>query len=65
MTTIFVLCQVFDYEGESVLGVYPSLESAQAAAERYAAEQTYDGLTVYEFMLGGTPVFLAPPVWEM
>lgn len=64
MSTIFVLCQVFDYEGEAVIGVYSSLESAQAAADRYAEQNACDGLSVYEFALNGAPVFLAPSIWD-
>lgn len=64
MSTVFVLTQVYDYEGESVLGVYSSLEAAQAAAAAYAAEQTVDGLSVYEFPVDGAPVFLASSVWD-
>lgn len=64
MTTIFVLCQVFDYEGEAVIGVYSSLEAAQSAANTYAEQYTCDGLSVYELPLNGAPVFLAPSIWD-
>ena len=64
MSTVFVLCIVFDYEGEAVLGVYSSLESAQAAAERYLEDQDCDGLTVYECGVGAPAFFDRPPVWE-
>ena len=33
--TVFVLTQEWQYEGEAVLGVYASLEDAQAAARAY------------------------------
>jgi len=38
---VFVLTSAFDYEGESPIGVYASLQLAQSAAEKLASERGY------------------------
>ena len=42
MVDVFVLTGATAYEGEELVGVYPSLEDAQAAAESYAARAEAD-----------------------
>ena len=51
---VFVLCQVFDYEGEYLLGVYASREEAVAAARVY--RQHIDGFALYRREIGAAAV---------
>lgn len=56
---VFVLCQVIDYEGEYLLGVYASREDAMTAAVRYQATQQgglIDGLALYTREVGAPAV---------
>lgn len=56
---IYILNQGFDYEGESLLGTYASLQEAITAAEQYRAEYPFtrspDSLFIYESTLGVSP----------
>ena len=57
---VYVLCQVIDYEGEYLLGVYASREDAMTAAVRYQATQqggSIDGLALYTREVGAPAVF--------
>lgn len=58
---MFVLCCGWDYEGEAVLGVYASLEDAQAAANSYVGYQ--DMICVYEVEVGAPAEVDREPVW--
>lgn len=51
---MYVLCEIFDYEGEAVLGLYASEQDARAAAMDYQSSRNYsvDGLCIYELEVG-------------
>jgi hypothetical protein len=64
MQAVFVLSGYWQYEGQSVLGVYESFEAAEAAARSFyeAAcadedEPDFDGFVVDEVGLGARAVF--------
>lgn len=63
---VYVLCQVFAYEGEYLLGVdvYASREEAVAAADRYLAEQagSVDQLALYTREVGTAAVLDASAI---
>ena len=49
MTSVYVVCQGWDYEGEAVVGVYESL----ASARRVARELDYsDTVLIYRIRVG-------------
>lgn len=52
--TVFVLMREYAYEGESLLGVYATMDAAVAAAETYREgySGTIDGLYIYASELG-------------
>ena len=60
--SVYVLCGGWDYEGETVLGVYASADEARAAGEGDIG-QGVDFACVYEFTVGapvevrGEPLF--------
>ena len=60
--TVFVLTQEWQYEGEAVLGVYASLEDAQAAARTY--DTGSDFLQVYQIQLGSAADLGRAAVWD-
>ena len=74
---MFVLCESVDYEGESVLGLYSSLELAMAAAESYdrrgQADDRFEGycsdywddLLVYEVPVDAPSFWGREPVWSL
>ena len=52
MTSVYVVCQGWDYEGEAVVGVYESL----AYARRVARELDYsDTVLIYRIRIGDAP----------
>ena len=74
---MFVLCEAVHYEGESVIGLYSSLELAMEAAASYdrrglSDERSegycsthWDDLLVYE-VSADTPAFWrSEPVWSL
>ena len=53
MTEVFVLVDFVEYEGESVLGVYSTLEAAQTAVDEW--ENTSDNVYVYTISVDAPP----------
>ena len=60
--TVFVLTQEWQYEGEAVLGVYASLEDAQATARAY--DTGSDFLQVYAIAVGSAADLGRAAVWD-
>lgn len=64
---VYVLTSVIDYEGETVLGAFSSLDTATERAQAYAAEYAVgDGLAVYEIELDSeltVDSLVREPVW--
>lgn len=58
--SVYVLCGGWDYEGETVLGVYASADEARAAGEGDLGG-TYDFACVYEIAVGASPELRASP----
>jgi hypothetical protein len=59
---MYVLCEIFDYEGEAVLGLYSSEQEARSAASDYQSSRVdsqgrcdVDGLCIYELQVGAAP----------
>ena len=74
---MFVLCDGVHYEGESVIGLYSSLELAIAAAESYESRgqaddrsqgycsSHFDDLAVYEVPVDAPSFWGRDPVWTL
>lgn len=74
---MFVLTDAVHYEGESVIGLYSSLELAKAAAESYSLRASHndrsegfcsdywDDLCVYEVSADAPAFCRCEPVWSM
>ena len=73
---MFVLCEAVHYEGESVIGLYSSLELAIAGALSYDSRgraddrsqgycsDHFDDLVVYEVPVDGPSFWDHDPVWS-
>jgi len=74
---MFVLCEAVHYEGESVIGLYSSLELAMAAAESYdrrgQADDRFEGycsdywddLLVYKVPVDAPSFWGRDPAWSL
>jgi len=74
---MFVLCEAVDYEGESVLGLYSSIDAAIAGAQSYVlrgqrddrsegyCSDHYDDLCVYEVVVDAASFWGRDPVWSL
>jgi hypothetical protein len=49
---VFVLLGLEDYEGEKLLGVYASVEEAEAARDVIAKRMSWDGFAIERRTLG-------------
>ena len=54
---VFVLVDSVDYEGESILGVYSTMENAKKAADRWVGEDKgfWDQIYVYTISVDALP----------
>lgn len=62
MTDVFVLCGLWDCEGEAVLGVYTSADEARAAGEAIRPGQ-FDHICVHQVQLGAAPCLQLDPLF--
>ena len=74
---MFVLCDGVHYEGESVIGLYSSLELAIAAAESYESRgqaddrshgycsSFFDDLAIYQVSVDAPSFWGRDPVWTL
>ena len=74
---MFVLTEAVHYEGESVIGLYSTLELAKAAAESYSlrahhkdrsegfCSDCWDDLLIYEVQLDAPSFWRSESVWSL
>ena len=60
---MYVLTWSWNYEGESVLGVYASQEDAIAAAQAEEASTFGDQRLIYEVAVGQGAYLYTDPLW--
>lgn len=68
MTTVYVLLERHDYEGENLVGVYATEDEARRIIDARMASDTYDGdeLAIYPVVVGSAPLnsFDATPCYK-